>query len=88
MLNRLLPVLIVNLVAMNGNAADICSTLPECQQIGKQVDARIQAIQPSPQIGDIERNEEINEKGNFFMTKIRNLLSFRKSNKIEIEDFV
>jgi hypothetical protein len=40
------------------------------------------------EIGDIERNEEINEKGNFFMTKIRNLLSFRKSNKIEIEDFV
>jgi hypothetical protein len=40
------------------------------------------------EIGDIERNEEINEKGNFFMTKIRNLLSFRKSNKIDIEDFV
>jgi|LakMenEpi03Aug12_release.lakeMendotaPanAssembly.Ray.scaffolds.fasta_scaffold3175503_1 hypothetical protein len=40
------------------------------------------------EIGDIERNEEINEKSNFFMTKIRNLLSFRKSNKIDIEDFV
>jgi hypothetical protein len=40
------------------------------------------------EIGDIERYEEINEKGNFFMTKIRNLLSFRKSNKIDIEDFV
>jgi len=40
------------------------------------------------EIGDIERNEEINEKSNFFITKIRNLLSFRKSNKIDIEDFV
>jgi len=40
------------------------------------------------EIGDIERNEEIKDKDNFFMTKIRNLLSFRKSNKIEIEDFV
>ena len=40
------------------------------------------------EIGDIERNEEIKNKNNFFMTKIRNLLSFRKSNKIDIEDFV
>ena len=40
------------------------------------------------EIGDIERNEEIKDKNNFFMTKIRNLLSFRKSNKIDIEDFV
>jgi len=39
------------------------------------------------EIGDIERNEEINND-NFFMRKIRNLLSFRKSNKIDAEDLV
>ena len=40
------------------------------------------------EIGDIERNEEINDKDNFFMRKIRNLLSFRKTNKIDAEDLV
>ena len=40
------------------------------------------------EIGDIERNEEINSKDNFFMRKIRNLLSIRKSNKIDAEDLV
>lgn len=39
------------------------------------------------EIKDIERNEEINNEY-FFMRKIRNLLSFRKSNKIDVEDFV
>ena len=65
MLNRLLPVLIVNLLAVSGYAADVCKTLPECQQLKTQlsaslaaVDARIQALQPSPQIGDIARNTD------------------------------
>ena len=65
MLNRLLPVLIVNLVAVSGYAADVCNTLPECQQLKTQlsaslaaVDARIQALQPIPQIGDIARNTD------------------------------
>lgn len=39
------------------------------------------------EIKDIERNEEINND-NFFMKKIRNLLSFRKSNKIDAEELV
>jgi hypothetical protein len=65
MLKRLLPILIVNLVAVSGYAADVCNTLPECQQLKTQlsaslaaVDARIQALQPSPQIGDIARNTD------------------------------
>ncbi len=65
MLNRLLPVLIVNLLAVSGYAADVCKTLPECQQLKTQlsasmaaVDARIQALQPSPQVGDIARNTD------------------------------
>ena len=65
MLNRLLPVLIVNLLAVSGYAADVCKTLPECQQLKIQlsaslaaVDARIQALQPSPQVGDIARNTD------------------------------
>ena len=40
------------------------------------------------EIGDIERNEEINDNSNFFMRKIRNYLSFKKSNKIDAEEFV
>jgi hypothetical protein len=40
------------------------------------------------EIGDIERNEEINNNDNFFMRKIRNLFKIRKSNKIDIEEFV
>jgi hypothetical protein len=40
------------------------------------------------EIGDIERNEEINDNGNFFMRKIRNLFKIRKSNKIDAEEFV
>lgn len=40
------------------------------------------------EIKDIERNEEINDNGNFFMRKIKNLLSFRKTNKIDAEEFV
>jgi hypothetical protein len=39
-------------------------------------------------LGDIERNEEINNNDNFFMRKIRNLFKIRKSNKIDIEVFV
>jgi hypothetical protein len=38
--------------------------------------------------GDIERNEEINDNGNFLMRKIRNLFKIRKSNKIDAEEFV
>ncbi len=63
MLKRLLPVLIVNLVAVSGYAADVCNTLPECEQPKAQlttslvaVEARIQALQPSPQVGDIARD--------------------------------
>jgi len=40
------------------------------------------------EIGDIERNEEINDNSNFFMRKIRNYLNFKKSNKIDAEEFV
>jgi hypothetical protein len=40
------------------------------------------------EIGDIERNEEINNNDNFFMRKIRNMFKIRKSNKIDIEEFV
>lgn len=40
------------------------------------------------EIGDIERNEEINDNGNFLMRKIRNLFKIRKSNKIDAEEFV
>ena len=64
MLNRLLPVLIVNLLAVSGYAADVCKTLPERQQLKilsaslAAVDARIQALQPSPQVGDIARNTD------------------------------
>jgi len=58
MLNRLLPVLIVNLVAVSGYAANVCDTLPACLSLRKQVDARIQELQPSPQIGEIERNTD------------------------------
>ncbi|MFN8943765.1 MAG: hypothetical protein ACK5WZ_03980 [Pseudobdellovibrionaceae bacterium] len=67
MLNRLLPVLFVNLVAVSGYAADVCSTLAECQQLKTQlaasllaVNARIRALQPSPQpqIGDFARHND------------------------------
>lgn len=40
------------------------------------------------EIGDIEKNEEINDNGNFLMRKIRNLFKIRKSNKIDAEEFV
>jgi hypothetical protein len=40
------------------------------------------------EIKDIEKNEEIKNNDNFFIKKIRNFLSIRKSNKIDALDLV
>ena len=86
MLNRLL---IVNLLAVSGYAADVCKTLPECQQLKTQlsaslpavqariqeVEARIQALRPSPQVGDIVRNNE----GSILYMRQADAISYCKS---------
>ncbi len=64
MLNRILTILAISLIAGGGaRAANECDTLPECRQLKNEyegflqkVEARILALQPSPQFGDIVRN--------------------------------
>ncbi len=54
----------VELADSNGNftehAAPVCNTLPECQQLKENVDARIQELQAglAPQFGDIVRHAD------------------------------
>lgn len=40
------------------------------------------------EINDIERNEEIKKTDNFFMRKIINYLTLKKSNKIDPDELV
>ncbi len=57
MLNRFLPILIINFVAVNGYSASVCNTLQECLNLKKQVEENIKELQ-SPQIGDIARDTD------------------------------
>jgi hypothetical protein len=58
MLNRLLPVLILNLVAVRGYAAGVCNTLPECLQQKTQLSSSLAAVDAnlrSLDLGDVAR---------------------------------
>ncbi|AZZ37057.1 hypothetical protein CIK05_09710 [Bdellovibrio sp. qaytius] len=89
MLNRLLPILIVNLIVISGYANNECNTLPECQQLRTQlvnslaaVDARIQVLQPSPQFGNIVTTGDLNNKY-YIMTQAEAIRYCKDSKKVQ-----
>ncbi len=56
MLIRLLSFLILNFIAVNSFASNLCDTLPDYPQLTNQLHTRIQTLQPGLQLGNIARN--------------------------------
>ena len=46
------------LVAASAHADPVCNTVAECEQLITAAQARIQELQPAPQLGPIVRNED------------------------------